>query len=146
MLTKGSKAPDFSSSDHKGNKVSLSDFRGKKVILWFYPKANTPGCTAEGCSFRDLSSEFAQKNAVILGVSFDSAKANASFHEKFEFTFPLLCDTERTLGMAYGACESKDASSAKRIGVVIDEKGIVSAYYDKVSAKTWPTEVLATLT
>jgi peroxiredoxin Q/BCP len=145
MLKPGDKAPDFTAQDHTGRTVSLKDLHGKTVVLWFYPKADTPGCTAEGCSFRDLSADFDKKNAVILGVSFDSQADNAAFHKKHHFTFPLLCDTSRALGMAYGACDDAKAGSAKRIAVVIDAKGMVKQYYPKVDARTFPTEVLQTL-
>lgn len=145
MLKVGDKAPDFATHDHRGRPVTLQDFHGKTVVLWFYPKADTPGCTAEGCSFRDLSADFATKNAVILGVSFDNAADNAAFAEKFHFTFPLLCDTSRAMGMAYGACDDVKASTAKRIAAVIDPQGKVKQYYPKVDARTFPTEVFQTL-
>ena len=105
MLKSGDQAPPFRSQTHTGQTVSSSDFLGKKIILWFYPKASTPGCTAEGCRFRDLQAEFAKKNAVILGVSFDDQAANSAFVKANHFTFPLLCDTDRQIGLAYGACD-----------------------------------------
>ncbi|MFN7133963.1 MAG: peroxiredoxin, partial [Myxococcales bacterium] len=112
------------------------------VVLWFFPKADTPGCTAEGCSFRDLKAEFEKKNAVILGASFDTAAENRAFAEKFHFNFPLLCDTDRALGLAYGAADSRDAPNARRIGVVIDPEGKIKEYLPKVDARTYPTDVL----
>jgi peroxiredoxin Q/BCP len=145
MLKPGDAAPDFSVQDHHGKQVSLQDFRGKTVVLWFYPKADTPGCTAEGCSFRDLDADFKAKNAVILGVSFDDAAANAAFAKKYNFKFPLLCDTARTLGMAYGACDDAKATHAKRIGIVINGEGKVRGYYPQVDARVWPAEVVTTL-
>src|SRR5688500_13557846 len=117
MLKPGDAAPDFATTDERGNVVRLADFRGKTVVLWFYPKADTPGCTREGCAFRDLAAEFAAKDAVILGVSFDTPEENRSFAQKFGFKFPLLCDVDRELGLAYGACETPEEGYARRIGV-----------------------------
>ena len=145
MLNPGDKAPDFKVQTHAGKTVSLSDFKGKTVVLWFYPKADTPGCTAEGCGFRDRLEKFTTKNAVVLGVSFDSADENMAFAKKFGFPFPLLCDTERQIGMAYGACEAKDAANAKRIGYMIDPSGKVKKAYPKVDAKEFPETVLGEL-
>lgn len=145
MLNPGDPAPPFEAQDHLGNRVTLDDFKGKKLVLWFYPKADTPGCTAEGCSFRDLSDDFAQKNAAIVGVSFDTPEENKAFAEKYGFSFPLLSDTSRQLGVAYGAADDTSASNAKRIGVVIDEAGKILAYYPAVDAKTFPAEVVQTL-
>ena len=145
MLKPGDTAPHFEVQDHEGKTVRLQDFRGKTVVLWFYPKADTPGCTAEGCSFRDLDADFKAKNAVILGVSFDTAAENAAFAKKFHFNFPLLCDTSRKLGLDYGACDDATAANAKRIGIVIDGTGKVKSYFPKVDARTWPAEVVQTL-
>ena len=145
MLNVGDVAPDFTIKDHLGNEVSLSGLRGKTVVLWFYPKADTPGCTKEGCAFRDLAAEFKKKNAAIYGVSFDTPEENKAFAEKFGFTFPLLCDTHRALGLAYGACESDSATNARRIGVVIDPQGKIREHLPKVDAATYPGEVLQRL-
>ena len=145
MLKVGDPAPDFSLIDHQGRTHSLKDYQGKQLVIWFYPKADTPGCTAEGCSFRDLNAEFKAKKAAILGVSFDDATANAAFAKKFAFNFQLLCDTQRKMGLAYGACEDASAASAKRIGIVIDPKGAIKAFYPKVDARAWPAEVVLTL-
>jgi thioredoxin-dependent peroxiredoxin len=143
MLKVGDRAPSFEVLDHQGRKTSLEGLHGKTVILWFYPKADTPGCTAEGCAFRDRQSLFAAKNAVLLGVSFDSVAENAAFAKKFGFEFPLLCDSERVIGKAYGACESDQDKYAKRIAYVIDAKGVVSKAYPKVDAASFPEQVLA---
>jgi peroxiredoxin Q/BCP len=123
----------------------LSDFKGKKVVLWFYPKADTPGCTAEACGFRDRFDTYAQQKIQVLGVSFDGVDDNRAFAEKFHLEFPLLCDTDRSIGMAYGACENTDDLYAKRIAYVIDENGKVQKAYPKVDAKTFPSTVLADL-
>ncbi len=142
MLKVGDKAPGFTVQDHSGKTVKLDQFQGKKVVLWFYPKADTPGCTAEGCGFRDRQALFAEKNAVLLGVSFDNVAENAAFASKFGFEFPLLCDTNRSIGMSYGACDTDGESYAKRIAYVIDGKGEIANVYPKVDAKTFPETVL----
>ena len=95
MLQAGTDAPDFSVKDHNGNTVSLKDCKGKKVILWFYPKADTPGCTMEGQGFRDDFKSFEGKNVQIFGVSLDNEADNKAFAEKFSFPYPLLCDVNR---------------------------------------------------
>jgi thioredoxin-dependent peroxiredoxin len=145
MLKAGDKAPAFTAKDHLGRSVSLDGLTGKTVVLWFYPKADTPGCTAEGCSFRDLAEEFAKKNAVILGVSFDSVADNKAFADKFEFPFALLCDTERSMGVAYGAADDAKATTARRAGVVIGPDGHIREYHPKVDARTFPTDVIQRL-
>lgn len=145
MLKVGDKAPDFVSQDHTGKRISLADLRGKTVVLWFYPKADTPGCTAEGCGFRDLSNDYNRKNVVILGVSVDGAVANSAFATKYGFEFPLLCDVDRSVSVAYGACDDAAAVKAKRIGVVIDASGIIKAYYPTVDAQSFPAQVIETL-
>jgi peroxiredoxin Q/BCP len=142
MLKTGDKAPDFTATDHMGRTVTLDGLKGKTVVLWFYPEADTPGCTAEGCSFRDLAGDFEKKGARIYGVSFNNAQQNKAFAEKFHFNFPLLCDTTRTLGLAYGAADDAKATNAKRIGVVIGPDGRIKEWLPKVDAKTYPTEVL----
>jgi thioredoxin-dependent peroxiredoxin len=142
VLNVGDTAPPFSVLDHTGKNLTLESFLGKKVILWFYPKADTPGCTAEGCAFRDRQEDFHAKNAVLLGVSFDTPKENAAFAKKYGFEFPLLCDTSKSIGVAYGACASASDTYAKRIAYVIDEKGIVETVYPKVDAASFPETVL----
>src|SRR5689334_16771904 len=129
MLKVGDKAPSFSVQDHTGRTLSLDSLRGKKVILWFYPKADTPGCTAEGCGFRDRQALFQAKNAVLLGVSFDTVHENAAFARKFGFEFPLLCDVQRSIGMSYGACASASDAHAKRIAYVIGTDGKIEKVY-----------------
>ncbi len=145
MLKVGDKAPSFTVQDHHGKTVSLEHFQGKKVVLWFYPKADTPGCTAEGCGFRDRQALFAEKNAILLGVSFDTVAENAAFARKFGFEFPLLCDTTRSIGMSYGACANDSEAYAKRIAYVIDGMGKIVSVYPKVDAKTFPETVLRSL-
>ena len=145
MLKTGDTAPDFEAVDHNGNTVHLHDFRGKKVVLWFYPKADTPGCTKEGCSFRDYQSEYEAKNAKILGVSFDTQADIKRFADKFRFTFPLLSDADHKIGLAYGAGDSEKDEYARRIAYVIDEEGKIAQAHAKVDAATYPAEQLKTL-
>jgi peroxiredoxin Q/BCP len=142
MLEVGENVPEIKVKTHQGEFVSLSDFLGKNVILWFYPKADTPGCTAEGCGFRDRMQQFKDKNTVVLGVSFDTDEENRRFAEKFHFPFPLLCDTDRELGIAFGACKSETDKNAARIGYWIDTQGRVKRVYPKVDAKEFPEMVL----
>lgn len=145
MLKPGDTAPDFTVRDHTGRTHSLSDYRGKTVVLWFYPKADTPGCTAEGCGFRDHKAGYQQKNAEILGISFDTPEENKAFSEKFGFNFPLLCDTDRKVGLAYGACDDAQAPNARRVGVIIGPDGKVKEYSPKVDARSFPQQALAGL-
>jgi peroxiredoxin Q/BCP len=145
MLKVGDLAPDFTVKAHTGEEVSLKDLKGRRVVLWFYPKADTPGCTAEGCGFRDRQQGYAEKNAEILGVSFDTVEENRAFAEKFNFPFRLLCDTEREISMAYGACDSQDTGYARRITYVIDEDGRINQAYEQVNAREHPEALLKNL-
>jgi peroxiredoxin Q/BCP len=143
LLEPGTTAPDFRVTAHDGSTVGLADLRGRKVILWFYPKADTPGCTVEGKGLCARHEEFVRRGALILGVSFDSVAENRAFAEKFRFPYPLLCDTKREIGMAYGACDSPGAKNARRISYVIDESGIIRHVLPKVDPATHTDEVLA---
>jgi peroxiredoxin Q/BCP len=145
MLQPGDLAPSFTAPDHEGKPVSLSDLAGKFVVLWFYPKADTPGCTREGCGFRDRAEEFAARNTVILGVSFDGSEDNFAFHVKYGFNFRLLSDVDRRLGVAYGAADDASASHARRIGAIIGPDGRIIAYYPKADATTFPEQALAAI-
>jgi peroxiredoxin Q/BCP len=149
-LTTGAKAPNFSAPDQSGKTVSLGDFKGKKIVLYFYPKDDTPGCTTEACSFRDEHSAFQKKGAVVLGVSPDSAKSHTKFIEKFSLPFPLLADEDKTIAQAYGVWVEKSMYGKKYMGVerstfVIDEKGKLLAIYRKVKPAEHTAEVLAAL-
>ena len=126
MLKPGDKAPDFAVNDHLGRRVSLADLlaAGKTVVLWFYPKADTPGCTREGCGFRDQKAAFDAKNAVIYGVSFDTQEENKAFAEKFSFNFPLLSDTDKQVAKAYGVLNFTRLF-ANRVTFVIDPEGVI---------------------
>jgi len=136
MLETGTAAPDFSVKDHHGKTVSLKDFLGKKVILWFYPKADTPGCTMEGQGFRDDFKKFEGKNTVILGVSLDDEAGNRAFAEKYSFPFQLLCDVDRKIALAYHAVKNAADQYASRITYVIDENGKIREAIAKVDTKT----------
>lgn len=142
MLKKGDLAPAFRVLTHQGKTIDLSELKGKKVVLWFYPKADTPGCTAEACGFRDRRKAFEGKNTVLLGVSFDNVDENAAFARKFAVDYPLLCDTQRELGIKYGACESEKDSYAKRIAYLINEVGVIEEVFPQVDARAFPEEVL----
>jgi thioredoxin-dependent peroxiredoxin len=148
MIPVGQPAPEFEVSDHTGRLVKLSDFRGRRVLLWFYPEADTPGCTKEGCGFRDLKAEMAAKNTAILGVSFDAPAKNAAFVRKFDFNFPLLSDVDRRIGLAYGAADAPDTPRARRVSYLIGADGRVEKTYGfeaKMDAAAHPAAVLADL-
>jgi peroxiredoxin Q/BCP len=136
MLETGTKAPGFSVRDHNGNTVSLDDFSGKKVVLWFYPKADTPGCTMEGKGFRDDYGKFTEKNTVVLGVSLDNEVDNKAFAEKFDFPYPLLCDVNHELALAYHATKGPEDEYASRITYVIGEDGNILEAISQVDTNT----------
>ena len=143
MLKAGDIAPDFTATTHEGHPLTLSSLRGHKVLLWFYPKADTPGCTAEGCNLRDHHNYYQENNITVLGVSFDNVEDNAAFVKKFAFPFALLCDTERKLGLAYGACDNAKAGYANRISYLIDEQGKIARAYLQVNPRDHAAQVLA---
>jgi len=133
-LAEGQPAPDFTAKDEKGNTVSLKDFRGKKnVILYFYPKDDTPGCTIEACNFRDDISKFQTKDTQILGVSYDDASSHQAFKEKFHLPYPLLVDTDKKIAKAF---EVQGDQYANRDTIVIDKEGKVKKILRKVDPKT----------
>ena len=139
MLETGTKAPDFSLPDQGGVIHSLSRYRGKKVILYFYPRDNTPGCTKQACGFRDLYPQFTEKSAVVLGVSKDSVASHKKFQEKYQLSFPILSDTELQVIQAYDVWKEKKLYGKVSMGVVrttylIDENGIISKAFGKVKA------------
>lgn len=150
MLETGMKAPDFTLSDKDGNAVSLSDFAGKKIVLYFYPKDNTPGCTRQACAFAAAYEGFKSKNAVVIGVSKDSAASHIKFAEKYNLPFILLSDTELTAINAYGVWQEKVMCGKKGMGVVrttfiIDEQGMILSVMPKVKPDSNAAEVLAML-
>lgn len=147
-LVAGDKAPDFSAKDQSGNTVSLSDFKGKKVVLYFYPKDDTPGCTKEACNFRDNHALLKKKGYVVLGVSVDSERSHKKFIEKYELPFTLISDTEKEVVNAYGVWGKKkfmgrEYMGTARVTFVIDEKGIIEKVIDKVETTDSTAQVLA---
>lgn len=150
MLDIGSKAPDFTLPDQNGEMHSLKDYKGSKVILYFYPKDNTSGCTKQACSFGELMPQFTEKGAVILGVSKDSVASHKKFEEKFSLPFTLLSDTELTVIKAYDVWKEKKNYGKVSMGVVrttylIDEKGVIVKAFDKVKAAENPAQMLELL-
>ena len=135
MLQPGADAPEFSVNDHNGNKINLKDFLGKKIVLWFYPKADTPGCTMEGQGFRGDFKKFQQKDIQIFGVSLDNENDNKAFAEKFSFPYPLLCDVDREVALSYQAVSSKEDQYAARISYVIGEDGKILESIENVDTK-----------
>jgi peroxiredoxin Q/BCP len=149
-LIVGRAAPGFSLPDQAGKMVSLSDFKGKTVILYFYPKDDTPGCTAEACTFRDEHTAFQQKGCVVLGVSPDNAKSHTKFIEKFNLPFPLLSDADHKICEAYNVWVEKSMYGKTYMGVerstfVVDGSGKLKAIYRKVKPAEHIAEILAGL-
>ena len=150
MLEVGTKAPAFTLPDKDGNPVSLSDFAGKKVVLYFYPRDNTPGCTRQACAFAGAYEEFKGINAVVIGVSKDSAASHQKFAEKYNLPFILLSDPELTAIQAYGVWQEKKNYGKVSMGVVrstfvIDENGIIEKVMPKVKPDTNAEEILTYL-
>lgn len=141
-LPVGSHAPDFTVKDTNGNNVSLSDFKGKTVVLYFYPKDDTPGCTKQACSFRDAHEEYTRKNVAVLGVSVDDEAAHVAFTQKYGLPFPLLADTNKTLTKAY---DVENGDKAKRVTYVIDGQGKIIHVDDSVNTATHASDVLNVL-
>ena len=150
MLEAGMQAPAFTLADKDGRMVSLSDFLGKKVVLYFYPKDNTPGCTRQACAFAAAYGEFEKKNAVVIGISKDSVSSHEKFAEKYNLPFILLSDPELQAIQAYGVWQEKKLYGKTSMGVVrttflIDEKGIIVKVMPKVKPDTNAADVLALL-
>jgi peroxiredoxin Q/BCP len=149
-LKQGDVAPDFTTTTNEGKTVSLSDFRGKNVILYFYPKDSTPGCTKEACAFRDDFAEFKKKGAVILGVSTDSAKSHTKFVEKYNLPFPLLVDEDKKIVNAYGVYGPRTFMGIKYIGThrvtfLIGPDGKIKKIWLKVKPAEHSREILEVL-
>ena len=149
-LKVGSRAPAFSLLNEKGQVVKLSDLKGKKIVLFFYPKDNTPGCTQEACSFRDGLQAIRKKGAVVLGVSADSVASHQKFSEKFDFNFPLLSDESKAMIQAYGVWKEKSMYGRKYMGierttVLIAKDGTISHVFPKVKVGGHYEEVLEAL-
>ena len=147
MLEIGTKAPDFTLPDQNGVEHSLSDYLGKKVILYFYPRDNTAGCSKQACGFGDLYPQFEEKGAVVVGVSKDSVASHKKFEEKYGIPFTLLSDTEKTVIQAYDVWKEKKNYGKVSMGVVrttylIDEEGIIIKAFGKVKAADNPQQML----
>ncbi|MFR3730424.1 peroxiredoxin [Lacrimispora sp.] len=150
MLKEGTKAPSFALPDQNGQVHTLEEYRGKKVILYFYPRDNTPGCTKQACAFGELYPQFSEKDAVIIGVSKDSVASHKKFEEKYGLPFLLLSDTELKAIQAYDVWQEKNMYGKKTMGVVrttylIDEQGIIAKAFDKVNAAENPAQMLGEL-
>ena len=143
LLAPGEPFPAWNLLDHTGTPVKSTDLRGKPYLLWYYPKAMTPGCTKEGCAIRDSFAEFKKRGVEVLGVSFDDPKSNAEFVKKENFPFRLLSDTERSLGVQVGAADSPGRLFARRISYLVGADGKVLKAYEKVDPNTHASEVLA---
>ena len=150
MIEIGAKAPDFTLQDTNGNAVSLSDFKGRKVVLYFYPKDNTPGCTRQACAFAAAYDAFRTKDIVVIGISKDSVASHVKFAEKYSLPFTLLSDPDRVAIEAYGVWQEKKMCGKVSMGVVrttfiIDEDGNISHIMPRVKPDTNAAEILAML-
>jgi thioredoxin-dependent peroxiredoxin len=147
LLSVGDKAPRFSTVDQDGRDVSLADFKGRKVVLYFYPKDDTPGCTKEACSFRDAWARFRKRRVAVLGVSVDDEKSHKKFAEKFSLPVTLLADPDKTIVRDYGVWGQKSMYGRKYMGThrvtyLIDEKGTIAAVWPKVKPEGHAEETL----
>ena len=148
-LKEGDNAPNFTLTDSEGKFHSLKDYFGKKLIIFFYPRANTPGCTAEACNLRDYFKDLKDKGYSILGVSADSEKSQQSFSKKYDFPFPLLADIEKVMINAYGVWGPKKFRGKEYDGIIrktflVDEKGIIIRIIEKVKTKDHAAQILET--
>lgn len=146
-LKKGDKAPEFSGKDQDGTTHTLSDYKGKKLVVFFYPKANTPGCTAEACDLRDNYERFQAANYALLGVSADSAKAQGKFRDKFSFPFPLIADEDKEVINAFGVWGPKKFMGKEYDGIhrttfIINEEGIIDEVITDVKTKAHAAQIL----
>ena len=146
-LKEGDKAPDFTAKDQNGKTVSLADFKGKNVILYFYPKDDTPGCTAEACSFRDNYQSMLSKGFQVIGVSTDDEKSHKKFETKYNLPFPLIADTDKSIVEAYGVWGEKNMFGRKYMGTIrktflINAAGIIDEIIDKVDTKNSSQQVI----
>ena len=146
----GAKAPEIKLNDDAGNDFKLSALKGKAVVLFFYPKADTPGCTKEACEFRDAGPTFGKKDTVILGISPDDSKAQAKFKTKFGLPYTLLCDTDHAVAEAYGVWKEKSMYGKKYMGIerttfVIGAEGKIAKIFEKVKPEGHAEQVLASL-
>jgi thioredoxin-dependent peroxiredoxin len=151
MIESGSKAPDFELSDQDGNKVSLKSKRGKNIILYFYPKDDTPGCTKEACNFRDELPDFQNLNAEVLGISADTVDSHKKFAQKYRLNFPLLSDSDKKVVNEYGVWREKNMYGKKIMGIerttfIIDREGVIRKIFRKVKVDNHNQEVMEALT
>jgi len=146
-LKEGNKVPNFTTTDQDGNSISLSDYKGKKLIVFFYPKANTPGCTAEACNLRDNYKQLQDEGYELLGVSADSEKKQKNFQKKYEFPFSLLADEDKTVINTFGVWGPKKFMGREYDGIhrktfIINEEGVVERVIDKVKTKDHAAQIL----
>lgn len=146
MLQKGDKAPDFQGYNQKGERTNLSDFSGKRIILYFYPKDNTPGCTAEACNLNDNLAHFTNQGFVVIGISPDSIDSHERFATKFNLGFNLVADTDKSITQAYGAWGEKKNYGKTYMGLlrttfIIDAQGVIEAIITKVDTKAHTEQI-----
>ncbi|MDX1630749.1 MAG: thioredoxin-dependent thiol peroxidase [Thermoanaerobaculia bacterium] len=149
-IEEGQEAPNFTLKTDEGEEIELQELRGRPVVLYFYPKDDTPGCTKEACAFRDRKEELAERGALVLGVSPDGVESHASFREKYDLNFPLLADTDHRVAERYGAWREKNLYGKTREGIqrstfVIDEEGIVRKRWSRVRVDGHDERVLEAL-
>ncbi len=147
MLKEGDAAPDFTTRDANGNTIKLSDFRGQKIALYFYPKDDTPGCTKQACSLRDGYAELEAQGIKVLGVSLDSEESHQAFAAKYDLPFTLLADTDASLATAYGVYGEQTWGERKFMGTsrktfLIDEEGVIKKIFDKVQVDSHADEII----
>ena len=147
MVKEGEKAPEFNLKDTNGKNVKLSDFKGKKLLLYFYPKDNTEGCTKEACNLRDNNNLLKKNNIEIVGVSLDNEESHKKFSEKYNLPFTLLCDTSKKTSIDYGVYGKKMSFGIPKMGIIrtsflIDEKGIIKKIFNKVDTENHASQVL----
>ncbi len=146
-LSIGDKAPDFTANDQDGKKITLSSYQGKKVILYFYPKDQTPGCTQEACNLRDNIGSLSDEGYEVLGVSTDDEKSHKEFREKYSLPFSLVADTDKSINQKYGVWVEKERDGKKywgtaRVTFLIDEQGVITNIIDKVDTKEHASQIL----
>jgi len=147
-LKPGDKAPDFKGKDQNGNPIGLADFKGSKLVLYFYPRDNTPGCTAQACNLRDNYDVLLKQGYKVVGVSADNEKSHVKFIEKFELPFPLIADTEKEILKAFGVWGPKKFMGREFDGIhrttfIIDEKGVIAEVIEKVDTKNHTAQFIA---
>lgn len=147
-LKVGDKAPDFTGKDQNGNDISLKDFKGKKVVIYFYPRDNTPGCTAQACNLRDNYDNLLKQGYVVIGISKDSQKSHQKFIDKHELPFPLIADEDKEILKLYGVWGPKKfmgkvSDGIHRTTFIIDENGVISEIIEKVNTKDHTTQILS---